>query len=412
MEITRNKTPKYLVDMTRTLSRIGRGFATGIDRVEIEYIKHCAELNPDNLFVAKIGRDYALLNAGTALEILDRMEINLGWGVPGLLDVLRLKLNWEQRCARSFARRRAIRTAPLGVPSRLFKSTDLSEYEYLNVGHSNLTDGFLETLKSCGCKTIRVLIHDMIPLDHPEYSQAHIPRIFEERMRAVATYADQIICNSEETCKRASSYFTSWGAKLEYVVSHLGTEPMSPTGNRLRLANKKYYVVLGTIEPRKNHLLLFRVWERLASDLAEQDVPDLYVVGRRGWNNKEAFQFLDESALVDRCIFEKSDLNDSDLADLLAGAEALLFPSFVEGFGLPALEAAQLGVPVICSDLSTFRENLGDYGCYLDPHSPEAWEEVILKQHTTSDMRRTSGWVGKAKFRPPTWDAHFRHVFG
>ncbi len=404
--------PNYIVDMSRTMSRIGRGFATGIDRVETEYIRHFAEHVPGSLFVSKLGNFYALLNAKSALDIIARIEGSLGWGWPFPSDAVRLKLNWEQRCARSFTKRKAIRLSPRESPMELFTALNLDEFEYLNVGHSNLTSDFLAALKKSQCAAIRIMIHDMIPLDYPQFSQAHIPEIFEARMRAVAEYADQIICNSEETRKRASYYFHNWGGEPDYVVAHLGIERMSPSGISPLRDGQPYYVVLGTIEPRKNHVLLFRVWERLASELAVAEVPSLYVIGRRGWNNIEAFQFLDESALINQCVFEKADLRDEELADLLAGAEALLFPSFVEGFGLPALEAAQLGVPVLCSDLSTFHENLGDYACYLDPNTPMQWAEEILKRHTKADRANEIEHLVKKTVQIPTWDAHFRHVFG
>ena len=404
--------PLHLVDISRTLSRIGRGFATGIDRVETEYVKRCADPGSENLFVARLGRQYLLLDTQAALDILARIEGRDNWGWPSPIDAIRLKLNWEQRSARTFVRMRAKATTSADAPAQLFTKMDLTQFEYINVGHSNLTGTFLEALQRNGCKAIRVMIHDMIPLDHPEFSQAHIPTIFESRMRAVAKYADQIICNSKETRNRASGYFTSWGADLDYVVSHLGIEQLLPTGKQPDVEHRPYYVVLGTIEPRKNHLLLFRVWERLTASLEDGEMPHLYVVGRRGWNNIEAFQFLDESALMDLYVHEKSDLNDSELADLLVGAEALLFPSFVEGFGLPALEAAQLGVPVICSDLATFHENLGDYANYLDPNSPSEWEAAILNGLLTSSIEDKIQRTSNNGVQIPTWEAHFRHVFG
>jgi len=402
----------YLVDISRTISRIGRGFATGIDRVEIAYIKHCIKANTGNLFVARLGRHSVIIDAKIAAMILEKMLKTKDWGMPSLSDAVRLKLSWEQRCARSFIKRNAQAKALTNNCAKLFSKVDLAQYEYLNVGHSNLTDSFLSTLKSLNCQKIHVLIHDMIPLDYPEFSQSHIPKVFEQRMRAVAKYSDRIICNSDETRKRVSYYFDQWEAKPEYLISHLGIEPMVPDPHANLTIDRPYFVVLGTIEPRKNHLLLFRVWERLEAELDEKDLPCLYVIGRRGWDNFEAFQFLDESMLVGKYIIEQQDLNDSDLATILSNSNAMLFPSFVEGFGLPALEAAQLGVPVICSNLDTFKEILGDSAVYLDPRSPDVWVAQVVANLEAAQKGLKNRILPENRAIIPTWESHFCHVFG
>lgn len=402
----------YLVDITRTISRIGRGFATGIDRVEIAYIRHCIAMDKANLFIARIGRHYAIIDNQTAAEVLKKSLNTHDWGRPNLADAVRFKLNWEQRCARSFLKRHALAKELTWDISKLLSSFGLDNFEYFNVGHSNLSDGFLSALKQHNCKKIHVLIHDMIPLDHPEYSQSHIPKAFEKRMRAVARYADRIICNSDVTRMRVVHYFDKWGAGPEFLTSHLGIEPMLLPTHTGYFVDRPYYVILGTIEPRKNHLLLFQLWQKMAATMAEDDLPYLYVVGRRGWDNIEAFQFLDESPLIGKVIFEKPNLDDAQMAKILLNAKALLFPSFVEGFGLPALEAAQLNVPVYCSDLDIFKEILGDLAVYLDPNSLNAWQVLIAQDLLDPPPDHENGISPPNRVIIPTWESHFRHVFG
>lgn len=399
----------YLIDITRTISRIGRGLATGIDRVELAYVNYLVATHPETLFVARLGRQSALFDVPRVKKILKNILESHDWGRPTLTDSVRLKLSWEQRCARSYLKKNCLAKARNGKVGRLFRKVDLTQYQFLNVGHSNLTDTMFGALKAGGCPNIRVFIHDMIPLDYPEFSKSHIPKAFEKRMRSVARNADQIICNSEETSRRVQYYFRKWGAEPDYLVAHLGIEPKQAVTTVKKLVDRPYFVILGTIEPRKNHMLLFRVWERMAAELQDQEMPLLFVVGRRGWSNAEVFQFLDESMLVGKYIFEENGLDDQSLTNLLTYANALLFPSFVEGFGLPALEAAQIGIPVYCSDIRTFREVLGEAGTYLDPGSVEQWQEKI-----TDNIRKLSEKPEDSAELPniPTWSAHFRHVFG
>lgn len=399
---------RYLIDITRFISRIGRGKPTGIDRVEIAYLTELAARDPECLAVAKMGKDYVLLAAKDAVSGLHILQTGITLGRLGLRDFYRLKLSKEQRQARQYFR--SVARASSKDPSRLFGSNTLEGIEYVNVGHSNLTDGFLLAVSNAGCSKITAMIHDMIPLDYPEYTRDGISAQFAARMQALARHADRIICNSADTKARVNHYFGTWGATPETVVAHLGVEPLqTPRNPHTALP---YFVCLGTIEPRKNHMLLLRIWEKLAQSLPSEDVPGLHIIGRRGWNNEDVFQFLDSSPLMGKHIFEASDIDDTELGREIAQSAGLLFPSRAEGFGLPALEAAQMGVPVICSNLPVFHEILGDAAIFLDVGDMQAWIETLM-----TVAQKTAMGVDTADLTPklkaiPRWESHFCHVFG
>ena len=116
------------------------------------------------------------------------------------------------------------------------------------------------------------------------------------------------------------------------------------------LAASPYFVVLGTIEPRKNHLLLLNIWRRLAEQ--QRSPPKLVIIGTRGWENEQVLDVLDRSVLVRPHVVEGSGMGDRGLMRLLANARALLMPSFAEGYGLPVVEALSLGTPVVASDIA------------------------------------------------------------
>ncbi|OIQ07278.1 MAG: hypothetical protein AUK60_01800 [Rhodobacteraceae bacterium CG2_30_10_405] len=100
------------------------------------------------------------------------------------------------------------------------------------------------------------------------------------------------------------------------------------------------------------------------------------------------------------------DLPDGAVAALLAGAEALLFPSLAEGYGLPPLEAMALNVPVIFAALAVFRETLGDYPVYLDATNSYSWLETIAKNMTAGEGRGENRQARKV----PGWADHFNVV--
>ena len=186
-----------------------------------------------------------------------------------------------------------------------------------------------------------------------------------------------------------------WGPVPQGIVAHLGTnspvvadaevpEGLPPEG--------PYFVTVGTIEPRKNHALLLDVWEKLGPK-----GPMLLICGSRGWNNDAVFARLDSLGP------EVAGLSDGALASLVKGAQGLLFPSHAEGYGLPAIEALQLGTPVMCSNMATFREILANKAQYIDDSDHKLWEECVKEW---SQRPRRARQV--RDFEAPTWDAHFK----
>ncbi|MCC0002327.1 MAG: glycosyltransferase [Methylobacteriaceae bacterium] len=132
----------------------------------------------------------------------------------------------------------------------------------------------------------------------------------------------------------------------------------------------------GTIEPRKNHALLVDVWRRFVAEQGPS-APKLVVVGKRGWNFTQIVEALADPALGG-AVIEVAGLSNGGWRALLAGAAALLAPSFAEGYGLPLAEALTAGAPALCSNIAPFQEIGGEAAIYLDPRLPgsglrESW---------------------------------------
>jgi glycosyltransferase involved in cell wall biosynthesis len=161
---------------------------------------------------------------------------------------------------------------------------------------------------------------------------------------------------------------------------------------------------VGTIEPRKNHGFLLDVWAALVRDGAGP-MPQLLICGTRGWLNAEVFARLDGDPMMGRDVFEVSGLDDAQLALVMTGARALLFPSRAEGFGLPAAEAVAMGVPAICNDLPVYREILGDNPVYAGVDDIYPWHKKITDIVADGEARRNCKAGGV-----PTWDGHFNTV--
>ncbi|OYW09404.1 MAG: hypothetical protein B7Z53_03015, partial [Rhodospirillales bacterium 12-71-4] len=191
------------------------------------------------------------------------------------------------------------------------------------------------------------------------------------------------------------------------AVAPLGVSP--PSVEDPPVALRPYFVALGTIEPRKNHLLLLNLWRQFANTMGGA-APRLVVVGRRGWENENVLDMLERCSALDGLVRESGSLPDREVASLLRGARALLFPSFAEGFGLPLAESLALGVPALASDLPALREVGRQVPDYLDPLDGMSWRSAVL-DYARPDSGSRRAQIGRmAVWRPPTWDNHFVEV--
>lgn len=401
------------LDLTRLVSRQGRGPLTGIDKVEIAYLRRLID-EPEPLFLlVRTALGYILLDNSGAVDVLQKIERKMPWGPIDLIGRIRRNGTVERRRAEADLRRGALARCRKGRLKAMVRSRLPRGTAYLNVGHSNLTDEVLGGWHTAVGGQVSVMVHDTIPLDYPQFQRPGTPEAFRNKLRRVAEHADLVIYNSNVTRADAERWFSGWGNQPKGTVAHLGVEVPGPALTELPPAidrARTYFVSLGTIEPRKNHAFLLDIWESLAKELADDAMPVLVIAGSRGWANETLLQRLDRSPLKGRSILEISDLDDQAVAALIAGSAGLLFPSLAEGFGLPPIEAAALGVPVVCNELPVFREVLGNIPVYADSGNVYLWRQIITE---LAEKRQAGHARNGANFPAtgiPTWTGHFNLV--
>jgi len=272
---------------------------------------------------------------------------------------------------------------------------------YLNVSHFGLEQPrLLERLTARGVRPV-AMVHDLIPITHPEYCSAPASGWHLRRIEAVLDHAALVITNSGSTAAELEAFADARGRRRPPLrVAPLGLEPAFLTRPPPLATGRPYFLCVGTLEPRKNVALLFTLWRRLAERLGEA-TPPLVLAGRRGWETENIIDHLDRSPPIRRFVHEVSGLGDAQLARLIGGATALLAPSFSEGFDLPVAEAAVLGTPVIASDIAAHRE-LAGHARLLDPVDGPAWLAAI----EAATLRRPVS----PPSTPFSWPEHFALV--
>jgi glycosyltransferase involved in cell wall biosynthesis len=254
------------------------------------------------------------------------------------------------------------------------------------------------------------LVHDLIPLEFPEYGRADGVRKHQARVETLTSFTDGIITNSHATMASLKPWIEASGRRPACAVAHLGTHIPPLTEHPESISERPYFVCIGTIEPRKNHLLLLHIWRRLSEQMGPDAVPKLFVIGRRGWENEQVVDMLERCAALRDCVEERNLMSDTQVATLLSGARALLLPSFAEGYGMPVTEALSLNVPVICSDLPALREAGGSVPEFLDPLDGLAWAIAIRDYASASSTRRARQLQQLKAWSAPSWDDHMETV--
>lgn len=397
-----------MLDISRLIWRARRHGPTGIDRVELAYAQHFIERRegrPAYAVVHLLGFVFALRQRPAqrlvrALEQRWSGEVRLsGWGNLRSLAGIYCKLFTGGWLWGPWLRR-ALRVRP-GRPIFLVVSHH----------HVQRESTIRRVRRTLGARTA-CLIHDLLPLEYPEYFLAGWELRYRQLSRNVGRLFDAALTPSDATtralrgCLQADSEVCRSAILIRTAA--LGARPFPRT--RLRptpVDVRPYFVVLGTIEPRKNHLLLLNLWARIATI---PDAPRLLVVGSRGWENEQIIDMLERSRRLRGLVEECPDLSDAEVGSLVYNARALLQPSFAEGFGLPLAEGLASGVPVICSDIAPFRELARDVPEYLDPHDIHAWTNAVLDYSRPGSPRRAAQLERLARWRSPSWAKHFEAV--
>ena len=236
-------------------------------------------------------------------------------------------------------------------------------------------------------------VHDLAFLKHPELVTPESARYYGQAAKALGE-ADRVITVSRYTAadvsrllgvpeERVTTIYNAvddafFAAATERQADRPEVIPAIPPDRPLIL-------IVGTIEPRKRHQLLFDALT-VSHPVLRDCAPLLVVVGQAGWRSRTTVAHLQAAIAADRAIwFENAD--DEMLRALYRSATLLAMPSLDEGFGLPAVEAMASGVPVIASSRGALPEVLGDAALLIEDDNPDGWADVIAGILTDRALR-------------------------
>jgi glycosyltransferase involved in cell wall biosynthesis len=263
----------------------------------------------------------------------------------------------------------------------------------------------LEAVKAKGGRSI-VCLYDILPLLYPDAFPSYLVTRFENWLTKVVLESDGVIADSRAAAMSLLDHLSEigrtapalpigwWRLGANFPVE--STKAASGLAARIAQGNP-YFVSVGTVEPRKGYTIVLDALERLWAE----GVDATYVlIGARGWGMQAFERRLKKHPEFGRRLFWLDRASDADLALLYRNARAMILASVAEGFGLPIVEAARYGTPVIATDIEVFHEVGGDSAQYfdlLDRDSLAARMAAALNERPPPPVIATTSWRESAE---------------
>lgn len=253
---------------------------------------------------------------------------------------------------------------------------------------------------------VAALVYDLLPVEHPEWFEQSLVEVFDRALTAQARHAELVLAISAASAASFERFAHQRGLDpVRPTVVGLGADALDGSHDPARAAlpaevpPRRYALVVGTVEPRKNHRVLLDAFEELWARGVDLH---LVVVGRPGWENDAVVRRLEEHPRAGDTLHWFRSAGDALLWRLYEQALVVAVPSATEGFGLPVVEAFGHGVPVVASDRGALPEVGGELAEYVAPDDVAGWA-AALARHLDEPAHHAARRAALEGFEPPTW---------
>ena len=252
-----------------------------------------------------------------------------------------------------------------------------------------------------------MVVHDLAFLHYPSHAKKSHLRYFKRQVPKFLEKAKVIATVSEFSKKDILKHYKIPAEKIDVVYS-AAKEIFKPSSENIKQEtknkfseDKEYFLYVGAIHPRKNLLNLLKAFsvfkKRLKSNMK------LVLVGRLAWKYESFIEKLKNYKYRDDVVL-LGYTEEQKLVNIIGSAYALVYPSLLEGFGVPVLEAMRCETPVITSINSSMQEIAKDAALYADPNSHEDMAEKMMRMYKDENLRNELIEKGKSVSKEYSWD--------
>jgi glycosyltransferase involved in cell wall biosynthesis len=250
-----------------------------------------------------------------------------------------------------------------------------------------------------------VTVHDLYFLDRPEHTGAEIRRDYSLLAKSHVERADGVVVNSRYTGSQVAQRLAVNPERITVCY------PGKPSWSRRQdPAVAGPVLFLGTVEPRKN---VARLIEAYAAVVARRpDTPDMVIAGALHISGDELLSRASAGPNLSARVSFAGYVDEGERKQLLSTASVLVLPSLEEGFGIPALEAMTIGLPVVASNRGALPEVVGDAGILIEPEDVRGLAAAIERVLSDDYLRRSLSAKGVERAERFSWDASAEALYG
>jgi glycosyltransferase involved in cell wall biosynthesis len=385
---------------------------TGIARVQLEILPRLLAAYPDRVGICRIGshsNDVRVIPPEALARLLDSASAG-GRGGSSLAGRMQAIARYGRRKLQNLADEWLASPAAGRAFSRHVRAGDVllalgASWTHAHFGRS------VRALKTRHGLKFALLVHDILPVTHPDLvSPGHVPN-FRRWLDDMMTTWDFVLTPSKSSAAALRTHLAALGRPIPPIwpvpfgfgfgTATIAAEPVE---------REPYVLFVSTVEIRKNHLLLYHVWQRLIDRHGAANVPRLLFAGKLGWKIEKLRRLLAASNFLDGRIRQVGDLTDSEMARAYADCRFTVFPSRCEGWGLPVSESLYYGRLCLASNATSIPEVGGPAVDYFDPdNEDEAFALIERALFEPGYVERREAWI-KANFRLPSWEGTARFI--
>ncbi len=299
---------------------------------------------------------------------------------------------------------------PVNQASHVFTNKDVvlvlgnawdNKYMFLDLGRKKEVEKF----------ALVNIIYDLIPLVEPQFFGGMLKAQYAEYMFEAAANCDLVLPISKNTEKDLAKFCEQAGLDMpSSSVIRLGdelgeaVEPVVPNWYR----DAPFLLCVGTVEVRKNHMLLYYVYKQLLETMDIKDIPELVIVGSKGWFTGDVAMLFENDPEISQKIRLFHQTNDSELQWLYENCLFTVYPSMYEGWGLPVAESLARGKVILSSNSSSMAEISHKYVDYFSPFDPTECANLIKRYLNGKNREVREKEI--SNYRVTTWDNTFKQV--
>ncbi len=359
-----------------------------------------------------------------AQPLLDAEKTGISWYTKRITDVMcssdqvNIQLNYSgcrKYCSSdkimAVYQKKGCKVRHSWLPVRVRRRLRIPYKLLFNTKSSSSVSIFFNYEVPCGVSGKKIaVIYDMAYKTCPETVSKDTRLWLENIMEETCQRADMIVTISQFSKQEIVKYMQVDPQKIRIVPCGVDLNVYKPNYKQTEITAvrekyrvpEKYLLYVGTLEPRKNIEHMIEAYAQLLNEL--EFPPALVIGGKRGWMYEQIFAKVNEYGIQDHVVFTGY-LDEGDVPLLMKAAEAFVFPSLYEGFGMPPLEAMACGVPVICSNRSSLPEVVGQAGLLVNPLSVRELMESMKRVILDKRLRETLSRRGVEQAQKYTWNA-------